>query len=95
MEDFTAFASLLEWTAEKIESINIDWLPLEFLATIVLLTILAILATILYYVGKFILFRIIRAIIRRTPGIYDDIFISKKFLRRISYVPAYSFCNTA
>lgn len=86
MEDFTAFASLLEWTAKKIESINIDWLPLEFLATIVLLIMLAILATIIYFVGKFILFRIIRTIIRRTPGIYDDIFISKRFLRRVSYV---------
>ena len=86
MKDFTAFADLFVWTSQKMSSIKIDWLPIEALTTIVLLLVLSILAMLFYFIGKFILFRIIRSIVKRTPGVYDDIFVSKKFLRRFSYV---------
>ena len=86
MKDFTAFADLFVWTSQKMSSIKIDWLPIEALTTIVLLLVLGILAMLFYFIGKFILFRIIRSIVKRTPGVYDDIFVSKKFLRRFSYV---------
>lgn len=86
MKDFTAFADLFVWASQKMASINIDWLPIEALTTIVLLLVLSILALVFYFIGKFILFRIIRALVKRTPGYYDDVFVNKKFLRRISYV---------
>lgn len=86
MKDFTAFADLFVWTSQQMALINIDWLPIEALTTIALLLVLSILALLFYFIGKFILFRIIRSIVKRTPGIYDDIFVSRKFLRRISYV---------
>ncbi|OFY10896.1 MAG: hypothetical protein A2W94_03715 [Bacteroidetes bacterium GWE2_42_42] len=67
-------------------SIDIDWLPIGALTTIVLLLVLCVLALVFYFIGKFILFRIIRSVVKRTPGYYDDVFVNRKFLRRISYV---------
>ncbi|MPM02737.1 Miniconductance mechanosensitive channel YbdG [bioreactor metagenome] len=86
MNDFTAFSELFVWTSAKMSSIQIDWLPVGALTTLVLLLVLGMLALVIYYISKFILFRIIRSIVKRTPGVYDDIFVSRKFLRRISYV---------
>ncbi len=86
MKDFTAFADLFVWTSKQMSNIKIEWLPIDVLTTMVLLLVLAILATIFYYIGRIIIYRIIRSIVKRTPGIYDEIFIDKKFLRRVSLI---------
>jgi len=86
MRDFTAFGDLFVWTSEKMSSIEISWLPIGAVTTIILIGVLCVLTFLMYFFNKYILFRILKSIVKRTPGQYKDIFIHKKFLRRIGFI---------
>ncbi len=83
MKDFTG---LYEWTFDRISRLDADWIPADQLAGLILISALVILAVSTYYINKLIIFRILRRVIRRTPGRFDDMFVDRRFLRRLGIV---------
>ncbi|PKP02839.1 MAG: hypothetical protein CVU11_10590 [Bacteroidetes bacterium HGW-Bacteroidetes-6] len=80
------FAQIYNWIYQYILGLSPEWMSVWQLTNVVLLVVLALIALASYYINKLILFRILKIIIRKTPGKFDDIFINKKFLRRLGFI---------
>lgn len=80
------FSGLYEWTFEKISQLNIDWIPADQLAGLILVGALLLLSVMTYYLNKLILFKILRRVVRKTPGRFDDMFVDRCFLRRLGII---------
>ncbi len=80
------FSQIYDWAYRHVLGLCPGWIPAWQLTNIVLLIALAIIALAAYYINKIILFRILKVIIRKTPGKFDDIFVDKKFLRRLGFI---------
>lgn len=80
------FADIYNWTYQHILGLSPSWISAWQFTNLLLLIALGVIAVAAYYINKLIIFRILKIIIRKTPGKFDDIFIDKKFLRRLGFI---------